>query len=153
MIDPRPDNLDWVKDRRDSFPDCSLPLVFNILVQIAEINVRRANADRGKDPAVYFQHVPLGETLIVGRDRPLNGGTHSSVVIFELLEDSIVVSARASAGEPGKLLFRAFPGLAQDGDCILKIDGEPLRLWQIVRRALEDLFFLPPADPKPPLNI
>jgi hypothetical protein len=142
MIDQREDSFDWVSARRNSFPDCSLPMLFQILVEIAEMNVKQANA-KAANPDVIFRHKPLGDRLVVGRDRALNGGVETQTVVFELLEKEIRVSKRPGTGQPKKFLFSVKPSIAEDEECAVEVDGETMRLWQVTKKALGPLFFMP----------
>jgi hypothetical protein len=63
-----------------------------------------------------------------------------SGVMFKRTESGIVVDMETK-GKPGRVLFEARAALGFEGRCRYEIDGQPLELWQISRRALEDLFF------------
>jgi len=39
------------------------------------------------------------------------------------------------------VLFEAKASLGFEGRCRYEVEGQPLELWQVSRKALEDLFF------------
>jgi hypothetical protein len=141
MSKNKPDSFDWVTERHNVFPDCSLSMIFAMLIEITEKNVETINS-KGH-PDVRFVHKPIGKTLIVGKDRALNGGVEIAAVLFELLDEEIRVSKRPGIGEPKILLFSAKRALSEDGQCTLDVDGHVLRLWQVSKKALEPFFFCP----------
>jgi hypothetical protein len=65
-------------------------------------------------------------------------------IVFELSSTEITVrlglSSPFSPGTP-EPLFTARPYLGEDGECMLEVDGQPLKWWQVRRKALENLFF------------
>jgi hypothetical protein len=139
-VSEKPDSFDWVTERSTSFPDCSLPMAYQILLEIACMNVDRMNG-QNRDPDIAFRVKELGNRFVVGRDRPLNGGVETATVVFELIEGAILVSNRPF-GEAKRHMFEATAALGQGGECLLTVGEEKLRYWQVVQRALDDLFFL-----------
>ncbi|HEY2461596.1 MAG TPA: hypothetical protein VGI16_12350 [Candidatus Acidoferrum sp.] len=65
-----------------------------------------------------------------------------SVEGIKSMQFSLVMphTIRVNNGD-GALKFEATLTLNDAGECKLRIDGKELELWQIRRRALEDLFF------------
>ena len=61
-------------------------------------------------------------------------------VIFTLRNEEIRVSSKGV-----KVDFVATLTLSDDGECRLLVDGKELDRWQVLRRALEPLFFV--AEP------
>jgi hypothetical protein len=66
--------------------------------------------------------------------------SESKFVMFEMLAGSITATEKRSTGEE-RALFSATPSLAEDGECLLIIDGRSFELWQASRLALEGLMF------------
>lgn len=124
-------NFNWVVARSR----CSLEGVFAILAEALDDDVKAVNALPGR--AITFRLTVQPRKLIVARDDSRN-------IVFELSSTEIVVrhglSTPFGSGTP-KPLFSARPHLGEDGECMLEVDGRPLELWQVQRKALEDLFF------------
>jgi hypothetical protein len=132
MDDKAPKTLDWVTLRGN----CSVRHLFALLLETVDSDVtvmqerlrgttRRVECDRtsqAKFVVSCFEHVRT----------PIEAN-----VVFECSYVAITVTAN-----PGhRPLFVAKPSFTFAGDCALEIDGQPMELWQVSRKALEDLFF------------
>jgi hypothetical protein len=116
--------FNWVKARSA----CSLKSVFLLLAEIVDSDVKAAN------------ELPEGRRFSLERqDRKLivirESRESPAAIVFELSATEIRVR------EAEKTLFVARPSLERDGKCRLEVDGDPLELWQVSRKALEELFF------------
>jgi hypothetical protein len=121
-------SFDWVNERAK----CSLKRVFATLYEVVESDVKAANGLR--IPDVSFHATMQSRKIIVSRqndDQDTIGN-----VVFELAANAIEVREGAD-----KHLFSARPSLTEDGKCKLEVDDKPFELWQVNRKALEDLFF------------
>ena len=103
-------------------------------------DVKTANALNRRGVKFKLNTEATGK-IIVLRERDLGGFNESMAIVFELLPDKIAVTERRGPGFTEGALFCAAPGLNQEGECLLEIDGQPLKLWQVSRKALENLFF------------
>ena len=127
--------MDWVKARAA----CSLKGVFQLLSEVVDSDVKAANALDRKDIKFTLNRGITGK-LIVVRERDLGGFGESAGIVFELLPSKITI---AGAGLGDKPLHTMTPYLNEEGECLLEVEGrpQPLRLWQVSRIALDDLFF------------
>lgn len=133
-MDEKPDGFDWVTARSR----CSLGSVFQILSEIVASNVKAANALPNQNST--FEQRPLNNKFLVLVRRDIAGFIATRSVVFELSSSAIDVKLKDANGLE-KMLFSAKPSFVEEGDCRLEIDGQRFSLWQISRRALEDLFF------------
>ena len=124
-----PDDFSWVKERHA----CSIIAVFKSLEVAAEKDVKARNdlKSEGDQFGFKFQEQRNGSFFV---ERLANRG--ASYVVFNLKDSFISV-----CGPDGKEMFRATPTLTNDRECRLKVNGEELEVWQIMRKALEALFF------------
>ena len=127
--------FDWVRERSK----CCLSTVFNNLAEVLDSDVKTVNA-LGRKGVRFETTRPQPSKLIVVRERDFTGIIETDSVVFELTASRITAVQRNGAGNP-KSLFSASPNLTAEGNCVLEIDGTSLRLWQVSRLALEDLFF------------
>ncbi|MGH9344855.1 MAG: hypothetical protein ACRD3Y_02300 [Bryobacteraceae bacterium] len=130
-----PESLDWVTARSK----CSLAAVFETLMEVLDSDVKSRNA-LGAQGVRFLLTRPVGQKLIVVRERDFGGIPETDTVVFELTKAHVAATARNARGD-GKPLFQAKPALNREGDCLLEVNGEELRLWQVSRLALEGLFF------------
>lgn len=130
-----PESLDWVTRRSE----CSLAAVFQALAEVLDSNVKTRN-NLPHPPAVFRVNRPAAEKIVVVRERNFGGVVEAETVVFDLLKSGIAVTRKDARGS-GSELFRASPSLNMSGECTLDVNGEELRLWQVSRVALEDLFF------------
>ncbi len=61
-------------------------------------------------------------------------------VMFKKTSSGIVVDAKGS-NRADRALFEATVGLGVEGRCRYEVAGQSLELWQVSRKALEDLLF------------
>lgn len=131
-----PKTLDWVKARFD----CSLPSVFLALEEAAKSDV--ASITPRVTAATFSVERVTDQKFMVSKAWTAGGIQQGDAIVFELLPSRGIQVTRSHAQRP---LFFAKPALQPDGACKLEIDGDtnaaPLELWQVSRRALEDLFF------------
>lgn len=117
--------FNWVKARAE----CSLKQVFFNLGEMVESDVKTAN-ELGVGPVqVLRQH----RKTIVSRGEPAAEGVRA--VVFEL--EAAAITARSN----GDLILSGRPRLDEQGNCLLEVNGQLYRLWQVCQMALEDLFF------------
>lgn len=129
-------SFNWVHARSE----CSLSVVFIVLAEVIDSDVKAATA-LNRPGATFKLRRDASDKLVVTRERILQGATLNSTVIFELLADRIRVSRMKERNSEPAPFFTAAPNLNRDGECLLDVDGEPNQLWQVSRKALEDLFF------------
>ena len=130
--------FDWVSTRSK----CSLEQSFVLLSEIVDSDVKAANALKRRDVEFKINSEPT-KKLVVIRDQDL-GGMHGFInVVFELRADKITVFIRKGGEFLPVPMFSFVPSLNEEGECLYRIEGEEaqLKLWQVSRKALEDLFF------------
>lgn len=124
-----PPDWDWVTARSE----CSPRKFFEHLYLAAQTNVAKRNELSG---AKAFGCAAQERLFSVFRDNP-SGSLGSPVVRFRLEGDGkIVVEAQdVKAGFQGRLT------LSDEGKCRLSVGSDELDVWQVLKRALEPLFF------------
>jgi hypothetical protein len=130
------ESFDWVKTRAA----CSFEIVFRELTEVIDSDVKRANS-LNRPGLVFKVSAPADDKFIVSRTKDMSGILDSAVIVFELTRNEIKV--RQAVPNPQAELFTAKPVLTANGKCLLEISGqtEPFELWQVSRKALDDLFF------------
>jgi hypothetical protein len=128
--------FNWVHARSE----CGLPRVFQILSEVIGSDVKAANALNRRGVKFQFTTEAAGKILAV-RDRDFGGFNEIMVIVIELASGKITVSRRVPNKASDEPLFYAVPGLNEEGECLLEVDGKSLKLWQVSRKALDDLFF------------
>lgn len=125
--------FDWVSARSK----CSPGTVFELLDAAAKQDVESVHRllQETRNSKLVFQHSRVGKTIVVTRERMDTKEDPTSSVTFSLSQNDIVVKK----GE--KEMFHVVPSLNPVGDCKMNISGEEFEVWQVCRRALEDLFF------------
>lgn len=129
------ESFDWVKARAA----CSMESVFRMLAEVVHSDVKSANRlDRAR--AGFTINEPARDKVIVARQRDMHGVVEEACIVFELMSGEIKVRQMLPERRD---LFSARPILNSEGMCLLEITGERelQRLWQVSRRALDDLFF------------
>jgi hypothetical protein len=122
-----PEHLDWIAARAK----CSIEQVFESLRGQVKKDVEARNLL--PDHSRFNVHFS-GDTFTVMRG---DGGGLKSVV-FALPGKYIEIQ-----NGDRQVLFTASLTLNDAGECKLKVDERELELWQVRRRALEELFFGP----------
>jgi hypothetical protein len=130
-----PKVFDWVAERRK----CSLGTIFTHLTEVVDSDVKSAQAKLEDGENITMNRPADGKIVVVKSFGP-RGSSQGESVVFEVAANCIAVK---KGGPNGKELFTAKPFLLQNGMCKLEVKGEPepLELWQVSRKALEDLFF------------
>ena len=119
-----PIDLDWVKERAA----CSLGNMFDRLKARAQSDTESRNSIAGN---ILFYFKPKDDssfTVLRGDSGPLR--------CFILEEGRIIVQDRAKTE-----ILRATITLNRDGRCLFEVKGESMEVWQVMRAALEPLFF------------
>jgi hypothetical protein len=120
--------FDWVTKRSQ----CSFPNVFKDLRLQVEEDVKTRNALR-PDNSPYEFSVADGDgdfTVL------LKAGDFHKSVIFSLAEHAIIVKDDA-----GNATFEVTLTFSDEGECKLHVRQKELELWQVRRKALEELLF------------
>jgi hypothetical protein len=132
-------NQNWVKARAG----CSLKALFQLLAEVVDSDVKSVNLLDRRD-VQFSLNAETTHKLIVSRTRNLAGFPESCFVVFDLdlQSNEITAQYKTAMGQPRPLL-KAKPDFTPEGECRVRIvgDPEPQKLWQLSRRALEDLFF------------
>ena len=128
-INRKPDNFDWITARAE----CSAVTVFEKLKQLVQKDVHAIN-ERHKGHGVFVKFISehsnkFAVTATHERD------FQKKTVDFTLANEEIVIKG------VGEQSFTVTVGLGGDGECRAKIDGQEYDLWQVRKRALEELFF------------
>jgi hypothetical protein len=128
-----PKSFNWVKARSE----CSLREVFLCLAEVIESDVKAFNELPNVDAKISVNRATDEKIVVVKTWK--HGGVARNIV-FDLTDKGI---AAKSGGANEKRLFLARPSLLQSGECKLEVEGisEPLELWQVSRKGLEELFF------------
>ena len=130
----KPSDFDWVTVRAG----CSALNMFGLLKQEAEKNVEAMKAapatkpQASESPLRFFDN---GTSFGVVRRRHIG----EVGVRFSLYGDEISVESLGFGLEGN---FTATLTLNDDGECRFLVGGKTLDRWQILRRALEPLFFM-----------
>ncbi len=126
-----PKTLDWVKARAE----CSLEHLFSLLIEVLDSDVKsmRAHAPDGTQLSL---NVLTASKVSISKVQPDRGFSKAGKVVFDRTSLGINVGS-----DRNDLMFTAKPSLDATGSCRLEIDGQPMELWQVSRKALEDLFF------------
>jgi hypothetical protein len=131
MTNPRkPSDYDWVAARAA----CSPLNMLSLLKADAEKNVAAIKAaTKAEGREIFLSVFDNGHSFGVVRR------THVGEigVRFTLYRDEIAVESQGVDVGP----FTATLTLDDDGDCRLLVGGQMLDRWQVLRRALEPLFF------------
>jgi hypothetical protein len=132
------ESVNWVANRAG----CSIQRVFQILGEMVDTDVKEAEA-LNRRGVKFSLSKEVDTKLIVTRDRDLGGVSETDGVTFEVRAGKIRVTAGSKNMNERKPLFSFAPAFSQDGECLVQVEGEsePVKLWQVCRKALEDLFF------------
>ena len=137
-----PEKCDWVKARHE----CSLSSQFIELQLEAEQNVESIRAlfptQESSERRIRFEYKPIDAAtfLVVRYISEQTPFEKTAFVRFMRRDDRITVET-----ESQNLLFEIRQGLNDFGQCVLKVGNEEFFKWQVLRKALEELFFEAPA--------
>jgi hypothetical protein len=131
------EGFDWVKARWQ----CSLPQIFQVLTEMVQSDVNAVNLLHRNNVMFTFS-TPGTEKVVVTRARDLTGSNEVVSVVFELSANQITAREATKMG-PKPPFLTATPTLNENGECVFDVGehGPPLKLWQVSRKALENLFF------------
>jgi predicted RNase H-like nuclease (RuvC/YqgF family) len=130
--------FNWVQSRAA----CSLESIFHALSEVIDSDIKSANALRRPGPPTTFRmNTEATGKIIVVRTRDMAGFAETVAVVFELQANEIIVKQKLPATFQETSLFVAVPYLHEEGECLLEVGGKSLKLWQVSRKALEDLVF------------
>jgi hypothetical protein len=121
-----PPDFDWVEARLA----CSALKVFELLALEAQKNVETFTRDPN---APRYEFVRVDGSFSISRRHGFQG---VKGVRFTLLGEAIEIE-----GHGFILALTATLTLNNDGECRLKVNGQELERWQVLRRALEPLLF------------
>jgi hypothetical protein len=128
MKEEKPDDFDWVTERHK----CSVLAKFKELeLRVGEAVSSRKGLRIERADKEGFEFVTHGSAFVVARG--VNRG-----VEFRLDGERIVIEKTGSA-RPANVV--AVLTLNKNGDCRFRVGDEELQAWQLIRLALEDLFF------------
>ena len=117
-------DFDWVK----ALGDCSVNFEFEKIKSDVGSNTKRRNSDYPNDPDKWKFREGVGIIHVSAGRR---------CVAFKIEYECIMVT-----GFKHNYPLRLTLTLDDDGDCLFQINGEALyKRWQVIRRALEPLFF------------
>lgn len=125
---------DWVS----ALAKCSLDTMFVCLAEVIDSDV--ASRNKLQHPLATFHFQRSTGKVVVARHRDFGGIQEVDTVVFELRKHEITAVSKDAAGKATPILT-AKPNLNRDGECFLAVGAQDLRLWQVSRMALEDLFF------------
>jgi hypothetical protein len=125
----KPDNFDWVGARAN----CSASVVFEKLKMLIADDVEAMTKLRKSDYATSFAFISAHSNRFAVRATD-EMSFHRSVA-FTLNKTEITVDG------PDGPMFVITIGLSDDGDCRCRISGQEYDLWQVRKKALEELFF------------
>lgn len=120
-----PKELDWISIRSK----CSLSVMFELLKSQVETDIAKQNEIPGH-PQFSMGFSPASFTVL---NHTIEG---IRAVVFALTKTHIEIK-----NAERQILFQASLTINDSGECRLKVDDKELELWQIRKRALEELFF------------
>jgi hypothetical protein len=128
----KPDNFDWVRERAE----CCAATMFEKLKMLIASDVEAINEVRKKDAAYISFKFVSGHSERFAVTATHEESFHRSVA-FTLYKGEILVTGPDGDGT----MFTVTVGLSDEGDCRCRISGQEYDLWQIRKKALEELFF------------
>ena len=133
-MSPQDDDFNWVK----AFAECSLNKEFQELKRVASYHVRERKKHLSPEsPTRFHFHEFENDRGYFEIDRSAKGGRTKTEVLFSLRENHILVEKNADETEYILTLT-----LNDEGECRYQIDGKgEFKRWQVLRRALQYLFF------------
>jgi hypothetical protein len=135
-----PETWDWIKARAG----CSAKQMFGLLVERIESDVKQIQQMVGSGRITFTLNRVSDSLVIVARSDDLDGVMQSDGVRFERTDTGVAVVRVNSHGHHNPL-FMVIPSVDLDGRCRFhttdQAKQEPLELWQVSHRSLEELFF------------
>lgn len=134
---PLPPDFDWVTAREK----CTAVEMFESLRQLAQVNVATMNSIRGGGSRFRFTDTErqFGNGFVV---TDLGGPFGARSVRFWLRADEISVEQSTQFHRTRQSSsFLAYLTLNDRGQCLFRVGEDELDKWQVLRRALEPLFF------------
>ena len=136
-IEQVPEVFDWVAARGQ----CSSPQMFLLLTERvkSDVALMKARLQNTNQTLTYTQ--VSDDAVVVAKERHEGGYMFGGRnVMLKRIPAGVQVDAKASEGAEERM-FVALVILSSDGRCRYEIDREPMELWQVSKRALENLFF------------
>jgi hypothetical protein len=119
--------FDWVSARSE----CSLASVYEKLKLEIQNDVETRNHLRPELPHYGFKFIGSSKSFTV----LIEGNKLHKSVTFQLAGKIIEVQSEEA------VMFNASVGLNDEGECVLRVNGEDRTTWQVAKMALERLFF------------
>ena len=136
MVDQRrkPDNFDWVTARYSATP----PGMLDLLRRLAEANVETRNQLLAAPRKFAVGHED--DRLFYVAFQDATWPSQTSATFMRRDRDIEVRIATPGATDVDLVLV---PALTDAGDVVCVLDGVELAPWQVLRRALDGMFFPP----------
>lgn len=130
-------DFNWIEARAG----CTTAAVFAPLVRAVRRDVERIDAlDRRQGVIRRFVFNATDRDCTVertpGGHQPAEAG-----VAVSLAQDGSLLIESVRPNHQRTAMFKAVARLQDDGRCRLVVDGAPVHVWQVSKRALEGLFF------------
>ena len=140
-MSPQEEDFDWVTARND----CSVLASFSALRIAARKNVEYRNDQRSdlqeKTNISLFEAEDFAKNVFCVRRHDDIGG-RVCFEHFEHKEERITIKRTSTKGTTIGSVLTVTVTLNDEGECRYQIDGEgEFKTWQVLRRALEPLFF------------
>ncbi len=133
-MDKRPFDWDWVTERGN----CSIPVMFERLRDLAKRDVQKRN-----EQVLRQQFQVLDEEDVDVRERSFRVVDSSSSRDVEFQRDDKLIVVRLRRAGAVETQLRVTLTLTDEAGCQFKLDSgeQVLDGWQLMKRALEPLFF------------
>lgn len=133
-----PETFDWVTARAK----CSAEQMFILLVERIESDVTLMRDRLDKARYVVTLNKVAADKVIVAKQYTEGGRAYGGRnVMLKRTHSGITVDRLTAHETEPQPLFEASVFLGPEGRCRYEVSGQALELWQISRKALEDLFF------------
>lgn len=133
------ETFDWVPARAK----CSAEHMFTLLVARIESDVNAMQSCLDQSRYVLTLNKTAADRMIVAKQTVEGGRAYGGRnVMFKRTPSGVAVDTLTVHRETEpRPLFEATIALGPEGRCHYEVSGQPLELWQVSRKALEDLFF------------
>jgi hypothetical protein len=135
-MDKAPEVFDWVTARAG----CSAPQMFILLTERPESDVRAMQVRLGSGYQIKVNKVS-DDKFIVSKLHNEGGFAFGGHAVVVERTTSGIVAQLTNSQRTKQPFFAAQASLGPDGRCRYEVSGEEMELWQVSRKALEDLFF------------